>query len=107
MEPMVLMVNRTALFQDRIDLLYRKVPLQTITQIQLVAANLMKKPIMKIINRILHLQTIFVLVPRNKSGHMNNLHCFEKPINFLVAPLIVSVCLLQKFHSPYIRNYNR
>ena len=61
----------------------------------------------EIINRILHVKTIFVLVPRNKGGHMNNLHYFEKPMNFLLVPLIVSVCLLQNFHSPYIRNYNR
>jgi len=44
----------------------------------------MKKPIMNIITRTVHLKNIFVHVPSNKSGHVTKVHYFEKPIHFLL-----------------------
>jgi len=50
---------------------------------------------------------MFVLVPRNKSGHMNDVHYLDEPINFLVVPTEIlymkssefSLALLKKLQS--------
>ena len=50
---------------------------------------------------------MFVLVPRNKSGHMKNVHYFEEPINFLVLSTDCLCGPSSEFSLALHKNYNR